>query len=186
MQTTSPMVKIDKKSQGWLESTDDKPNTTDRRERVRLRKHHFDAVGSDRFDTDERVVRVQTTAEFEDSDALPTDVILAVNKIPGSSEFLKAPGEWTVQQRDQTSYHRVEDLSVRNVLEVKTDRKFAAEVNLRRARWRGASRCSHGRVSLFPRRRFSRSSKEPRRDAGLRRRSKIVCRFSQPIRIFRF
>jgi len=95
-----------------------------------------DALDSDWFDTDDQVVRVQATADcdsdelvalFEDPDDLPTEVILAVNEVPGGDDYLDAPEKWTVRQRDLTGYGHFEDLSMQDMKiialdEIPTDR----------------------------------------------------------------
>jgi putative DNA primase/helicase len=95
-----------------------------------------DAIESDWFNTDSQVVRVQATADydagdlvevFENPDDLSTDVILAVNETAGGSEFLDAPGEWTVRQRNPSEYAvfaewTIQELKEKALHELPTDR----------------------------------------------------------------
>jgi putative DNA primase/helicase len=80
-----------------------------------------DALDPDWFDTDSQTVRVRATADydsddlvelFEDPDDLPAELILAVNELPGGTDYLAESDKWTVRQQDPTGYGHLEDLTL--------------------------------------------------------------------------
>jgi len=101
------------KREGWELPTPQPGSTRSKGGGSTMKTPLADAVESDWFDTDDQVVRVQATADydadnlvalFEDPDDLPTDVILAVSETAGGEEFLEARGEWTVRRRNPSEY----------------------------------------------------------------------------------